>query len=157
MASAIVNKRKQITMTSLLTTPTNPDPYPDHMICQWIQIWIHCETESRFGQIEYGLIISFTDSNINKSQNIYSLISGLFWWCSLLTRVTEWAMINVSLKSKTNYARNPQKTHQNTSKWAKIKKKTKPKPKQIVTYENSSHVCITLWSIMLHNISAKSL
>ena len=32
------------TTTSLPTTPTNPD----HSICQWIQIGIHYETESRF-------------------------------------------------------------------------------------------------------------
>jgi len=35
-------------MTSLPTTPMNPD----HSICQRIQIY---ESESRFGQIKYGL------------------------------------------------------------------------------------------------------
>jgi len=29
---------------------------PDHSICLWIQIRIHYGSESRFGQIEYGLI-----------------------------------------------------------------------------------------------------
>jgi len=38
-------------MTSLPTTPTNPD----RSICQWIQIRIHYESESRFGHIEYRL------------------------------------------------------------------------------------------------------
>jgi len=33
------------------TTPTNPV----HSICLWIRIWTHYESESRFGQIEYGL------------------------------------------------------------------------------------------------------
>jgi len=51
MASAVVNQHKQITLTSLLTARSNPD----RSICQWIQIRIHYETESRFGRIEYGL------------------------------------------------------------------------------------------------------
>ena len=48
-----MSSRLPSTVTSLPTTPTNPD----HSICQWIQIRPHCETESRFGQIEYGLNI----------------------------------------------------------------------------------------------------
>jgi len=44
------HQRKQTTMTSHSTTPTDPD----RSICQWIRIQIHYETESRFGQIEYG-------------------------------------------------------------------------------------------------------
>ena len=38
-------------MTSHSTTFTNPD----HSICRRIRIRIHYESESRFGQIEYGL------------------------------------------------------------------------------------------------------
>jgi len=49
------HKHKQITFTSLLTTPANAD----HSICQWIQIRIHYETESRFSQIEYGHNVIF--------------------------------------------------------------------------------------------------
>jgi len=52
------SKRKWITMTWLPTTPANPD----HSICQWIQIRIHYETKSRFGQIEYGLNSTVTVS-----------------------------------------------------------------------------------------------
>ena len=39
---------------SHLTTLTNPD----HSICQWIQIRFHYESDSRFGEIEYGLRLS---------------------------------------------------------------------------------------------------
>jgi len=46
--SNITNKR--ITMTPLPTTSTNPD----HSVCPWIQIQIQYESESGFGQIEYG-------------------------------------------------------------------------------------------------------
>jgi len=38
-------------MTSLPITPTNPD----HSICQRIQIWIHYESESRFGKSNTAL------------------------------------------------------------------------------------------------------
>ena len=27
---------------------------PDHSICQWMQVWIHCESETGFSQSEYG-------------------------------------------------------------------------------------------------------
>ena len=60
------HQRKQTTMTFHWTTPTNPD----RSICQWIQIRIHYETESRFGKIEYGFgfahwMDGFTESNPN--------------------------------------------------------------------------------------------
>ena len=53
LAEQQYHKRKQITIMSLPTIPTNPD----HSICQWIQIRIHYENEYRFGQIEYGLCV----------------------------------------------------------------------------------------------------
>ena len=58
-------------MTSLPTTPTNPD----HSICQWIQIRIHYESESRFVKSNTALIMQ--PYSILLVHNI-----GLFnFWC----------------------------------------------------------------------------
>jgi len=50
MTSHRHHQRKQTTVTSHWTTPTDPE----RSICQRIQVRIHYEIESRFGQIEYG-------------------------------------------------------------------------------------------------------
>jgi len=62
MTSHQHHRRKQTTMMPHSTTNTNPD----HSICQRIQIWIHGESESRFGQIECGRHVIFSSCGSNR-------------------------------------------------------------------------------------------
>jgi len=89
-------------MPSIPTSPTNPD----YSICKWIQVRILYETESRFGQIEYGLGMTFTLSRlsfkvkvIGQSQSLRSQKEMLHF--QLWIQVVRWCMHSESLEVTT--------------------------------------------------------